>query len=73
MRTGEPGADTVSACSTGTASSSQLGVVTAPQQAQIFEIRWYSVTVGGGAGDTSITCRRCLPSSAAPARDASQR
>jgi hypothetical protein len=38
------------ACSTGTASSSQPGVVTTPQHAQTFEIRTYSVTFGGGAG-----------------------
>jgi hypothetical protein len=58
MRTGEPGAATVSACSTGTAWSSQSGVVTAPQHRHIFEIRWYSVTFGGGAGATSTTWRR---------------
>jgi hypothetical protein len=50
IRTGEPDAATMSACSTGTLASSQPGVVTAPQHGQSFEIRAYSVTLGGGAG-----------------------
>lgn len=39
IRTGQPGAATVAAWQTGTASSSQPGVVTAPQQAQTVETR----------------------------------
>jgi hypothetical protein len=42
----------------GTAWSSQPGVVTTPQHRHTFEIRWYSVTFGGGAGRTSTIWRR---------------
>ena len=39
IRTGDPAAATISACSTGTASSSQPGVVTVAQHGHTFEIR----------------------------------
>jgi hypothetical protein len=33
-------------------------MLTAPQHGHTFEIRWYSVTFGGGTGATSTTWRR---------------
>ncbi len=61
IRSGEPGAATISTCPFGTVGSSQPAAVTAPQPAHAIESSWYSATFRADNSEMSITCRRCRP------------
>jgi hypothetical protein len=65
IRTGEPCPATTSRRTSSGGTWSQPGVVTAPQHAQTFDTRWYSVTSGTRTGPTSTTCRRSRPATGA--------
>src|SRR5664279_1078496 len=67
IRTGDPAGATT--CALTSSAAVQSAVVTAPQQAQVLDSSWYSVTNGAGTGGRSTTCRRSDTVAGAPVND----
>src|SRR5664279_1207883 len=67
IRTGDPAGATTWALAS--SAPVQSAVVTTPQQVQVLDTSWYSVTTGAGTGGRSTTCRRSATVTGAPVND----
>src|SRR5664279_3104973 len=67
IRTGDPAGATTWALAS--SAPVQSAVVTTPQQVQVLDTSWYSVTTGAGTGGRSTTCRRSATVPGAPVND----